>query len=194
MNSPRWHLAGLMLVIVPIALGLSALHSASELCASSLYTLVIVALLTAAFAGIFRRRTLGPPCAGFTLFGFAYLFLSFCPWTWLNPDGLRPPRLVTAVLLQRLHNAKIGPAKEWVEVRDTQPWQTTNLVFGPDDITPELPPSGTRLLSRVVYDISPFKQVAHSILALCAAGFGATLGLLVASRGQTQTNNSVGAG
>ncbi len=123
---------------------------------------------------------------GFALFGISYLVLTFGPWAWINPDGLRPPPLVTGMLLDQIQNAKLGLASNWEDRRDEiyLNGRLNQLSFGPADATLWPPPSGqsSGLTMYLVFDVSPYKQIAHSMLALVVGTLGAIVGRIVAPR------------
>lgn len=113
--------------------------------------------------------------------------MSFGPWNWVNPGGLRPPPLVTVVLLDQLERSGAGPTANWVEQRRTVtniPWESMN--FGPADMAPVPEPGANRLQLIVAWDISPHKQIAHSLCGLTAAVIGALAGYLIAARGRRE--------
>src|SRR5262249_28949096 len=137
MRRLRIPIAGLMLFLLPVAVGLAALRDPSELWASALFSLTVLALLASALGTAARRGASRMDFLGFTLFGGSYLTLAFWPWAWVNRDGPRPPRLVTGLLLDQIRESKLGPASNWEDNRDevglhSQPNQ--QLSFGPADL------------------------------------------------------------
>lgn len=186
MKRLRIRIAGLMLLLLPIAIGLAALRDPSELWASVLFSLTVLALLVSALGTAARRGASRMAFLGFTLFGITYLMLAFGPWPWVNPDGLRPPPLVTRMLLGQIRESKVGPAANWNDIRLEANWQghAQQLTFGPADLTIMPPPSGpvTPWSMYLVFDVSPYKQIAHSILALIAGTLGAIAGRVMAPR------------
>jgi hypothetical protein len=183
----RWlriPIAGLMLFLLPVAVGLAALRDPSEFWASALFTLIIFALLVSTLGTVARRGASRIASLGFTLFGLSYLVLVFGPWPWVNSDGLRPAPLVTRLLLDQLRERKLGPASNWEDRRDEigqhdQPNQ--QLSFGPDDLAIRPSPSpGGRPSKNLVFDVSPYKQIAHSVLAFVVGALGAIAGRLLA--------------
>jgi hypothetical protein len=70
----RSSLAGLMAVVIYVAISVAALKSASMLWASVLFTIVVVVLLTTTLSAFFSRS---PFLRGFIVFGWGYLALAF---------------------------------------------------------------------------------------------------------------------
>src|SRR5262249_20386454 len=124
MRRLRVPIAGLMLSLLPVAVGLAALRDPSELWASALFTLTILTLLVSVLGTVARRGASRMAFLGFTLFGSSYLILAFGPWPWVNPDGLRPPPLVTRMLLGQIREIKHGPAANWQDIRLEMNWQS----------------------------------------------------------------------
>ena len=119
MRRLRLHIGGLMLCFLPVAVGLAALRDPSEFGASALFSLTILALLVSVLGTVARRGAARMAFLGFAIFGISYLTLTFGPWAWINPDGLRPPPLVTRMLLDQVQKAKLGLAPNWEDRRET---------------------------------------------------------------------------
>ena len=186
MRRLRFPIAGVMLSILPIGIGLAALRDPSELWASALFTLTVLALLISILGTAARRGPARMAFLGFALFGASYLVLVFGPWHGTNPDGLRPPPLVTRPLLEWIRECNGGPGSNWDVVRLDESWPgpVQQLTFGPADLTlvpPRSRPVPTWSL-RIVVDVSPYKQIAHSMLALVAGALGAIAGRRIAPR------------
>jgi hypothetical protein len=186
MRRLRFHIGGLMLSLLPVAIGLAALLDPSEFRASALFSLTILALLTSVLGTVARRGAARMAFLDFALFGISYLVLTFGPWAWINPDGLRPPPLVTRMLLDQAQKAKPGLEPNWEERRERINWngRFNQLSFGPADATLMPLPSGqvSGLTMYLAFDISPYKQIVHSMLALVAGGLGAIAGRIMAPR------------
>jgi hypothetical protein len=179
-------IASLMLLLLPIAVGLAALRDPSELWASALFTLTVLALLVSVMGTVARRGASRMAFLGFALFGGAYLIPAFGPSPWFNPDGLRPPPLITRMLLDRIRESKVELASNWKDTRlDTQ-WygQFQQLASSPADLTVIRQPSGQvgTWSLRLVFDVSAYKQIFHSVLALVAGTLGAIAGRMITPR------------
>lgn len=179
-------IAGLMLFLLPVAIGLAALRDPSELWASALFSLTISALLVSALGTAARRGASRMAFLGFTLFGGSYLLLAFGPWAWVNPDGLRPPPLATRMLLDRIRESQVEPDANWKVISLGMSYGNAGmqLTFSPADLTNARSPSGSLSFRSmyVPYDVSPYKQIAHSMLALVAGTLGAIAGRIMAPR------------
>jgi hypothetical protein len=188
MTRLRVPIAGLMLFLLPVAVGLAALRDPSELWASALFSLTILALLVSVLGTVARRGASRIAFLGFTLFGTTYLILAFGPWPWINADGLRPPPLLTRILLDKFRESKVGPAANWAEMRIETDWRgySQQLTFGPADLTIIPPTTGGPVTVAqsmyLVFDASLYKQIAHSMLTLVAGTLGAIAGRIIAPR------------
>jgi hypothetical protein len=179
----RVPLAGLMLLLVPFAVGMAALHNPTEVWASTLFTLAILTLLIASLGAIGRRGRARMPFIGFTLFGASYLALVFSPSAWINSDRLRPPALVTVLLLDWARSSKLGASSRWEEMRDEVPGHINSLSFGPADLSAKLMPPGgrgTNVAEYVAFDVSPYKQIAHTLMSLTFGVVGSIASLISA--------------
>jgi hypothetical protein len=182
----RIPIAGLMLAILPLAIGLAALRNPSELWASALFSLAVLALLASALGTVARRGASRMAFLGFTLFGGCYLTWAFGPWVWFNRDGLRPPPLVTGMLLDRIQETQVGPTADWkgisygILLSSTRLQQTVRWA----DLANAPAPTGSLSVGSmyVPYDVSPYKQIAHSMLALLAGALGIFISRIVAPR------------
>jgi hypothetical protein len=175
-----------MLFLLPIAVGLAALRDPSELWASSVFSLTVGVLLVSALGTAARRGASRIAFLGFTLFGGSYLVLAFGPSAWINPDGLRPPTLVTRILLDRIRESQLGPAANWkvISVGISLPNTVVQIASSPADLTN--PQSSTGPLNiwslYIPYEVSPYKQIAHSMLALVVGTLGAVAGRILVAR------------
>lgn len=184
MRRIRFTIAALMSIILVAAIGLAALRDPSELWASAIFSLTVVGLLVSALAAIARTGAARLACLGFLLFAGAYLALSFGPWAWFNSEGLRPPPLISRLLLTQLREKGPGLAERWKDHGVGMAISNQNIHFsvGPADTV--FFASSSRPLSMyntvVPFDYSPYKQIAHSIFALIAGGLGAATGRFLA--------------
>ncbi len=184
MRGMRFTIAALMACVLVAAIGLAALRDPSELWASAIFSLTVVGLLVSALAAAARGGAARLACLGFFLFAGTYLALSFGPWAWFNSEGLRPPPLITRLLLGRLREQQPDLAERWKSHGTGLGISSTGIHFsvGPAD-TAVFAPSGKQISFYdpvVPFDYSPYKQIAHSIFALIAGGLGAATGRFLA--------------
>jgi hypothetical protein len=99
----RFHgsIAGLMAIMVPIALGLAALHEATQVWVNLVFNLVVAALLTATYEAKRHKGVAGLWWAGFASFGWAHLVLGLIGMPWGQSFGISPD-LVTQEVTGRL--------------------------------------------------------------------------------------------
>jgi hypothetical protein len=101
----RFSIGSLLAAITSCGVGLAALHSASALWASALFT-TIVAVLSAAILGAMASRGRHRlTWSGLAVFGWIYLAIVFGPWPF-NPDG--PPPLLTVPLLDAIQDSVVS--------------------------------------------------------------------------------------
>jgi hypothetical protein len=99
----RFHftIAGLMAVMIPVAVGLAAFQAASELWVNIVFNLVVAVLLAATYKAKCSRGIAGAWWAGFASFGWANLVLCLIGMPWGQHYGVAPT-LVTAEIAWRL--------------------------------------------------------------------------------------------
>jgi hypothetical protein len=176
----RITIAKSMALILFIAVALVALSRSSPLWASIVFTATLAAVLTATLGTVARRGRSRLAMAGFALFGWCHLAISFGPWPWLNNDGLRPPALLTKRLTEYVHykllNQESNPNP--LNVRTTQTWNDATLVL--NDPSRYSFRSGKGAF--VVISDSPSLQIMHCICSILFGFLGAALSLVVAGR------------
>lgn len=101
MGRYRVSIAGLMAVMIPVALGLVALREASQLWVDIVFNLVVASLLLATYKAIGSRGTAAARWAGFASFGWAHLVLGLIGMPWGQHHGVSP-NLVTLRLIERV--------------------------------------------------------------------------------------------
>jgi hypothetical protein len=77
--SPSLSVAGLMGLVLLLAVGFAALRDPAELWAGVFYSLMLVVLLAAALGAALRPGRARAPWLGFALFGWGYFLLTFGP-------------------------------------------------------------------------------------------------------------------
>src|SRR4051812_8111943 len=99
----RFHisLAGLMAIMIPLALGFAALQAATQVWVNITFNLVVAALLTATYQAKRHKGAAGAWWAGFASFGWAHLVLGLIGMPWGQHFGISPD-LVTQEVIGRL--------------------------------------------------------------------------------------------
>lgn len=196
----RVSIAGLMVVVLFVAVGVAALREATEVWSGVLFALTVAAMAFAGLRAAYREGTKRAFWAGFALFGSIYLALAFAPGaenrpplitgtalTWLHPRVARnaqPPMTVLA-----LRNGSLVTTT-WVDV-STQlvqpaPGMTGSGValtdFDSDgtlDVTVSPNPTAPRLVRRrfafTTSDPTTFARVGHCLLAVIVAMLGGVI-------------------
>ncbi len=83
MIRPRITIAGLMVIVLYVALGFAALTNANYFWADATYTLAIISIATALLGTIVRKGTARVPWIGYAVFGWTYVLLDVLP-SWVN--------------------------------------------------------------------------------------------------------------
>src|SRR5262249_33335957 len=175
-------LAPPMAIVLLIGVGLAALHSASVLWSSAVFTLTVAVLSAAVLGAMARRGRARMTWAGFALFGWVYLGTTFGPWA--DGNGVKAPPYVTRWGLD------YWDSKLW----SGGPIQTGRIDTGPpgEALVSRFPPVLTR---PIVWGISAgplamplvpppdafqFRRIGHCLAAILFSLVGAVLGRLLA--------------
>jgi hypothetical protein len=159
MKATRVSIAGMMGLILVVAVGLAGLKEGTYWWAWASVTLTVLALLVASLNAMFRPRRARPFWAAFALFGLTYLMLNFAEWSVPTAGNLGVP---TAWLLDELH-PRIHPIPEYEP--DPNP-MIVQLAL--QRITPRLKPGSKEWGGHIEY----YRQVGHSLAALAFATLG----------------------
>jgi hypothetical protein len=165
MSRLRFPIAGLMLIVLFVAVALAALRSTSELGASALFTLTLALLSTSVLMAIAYRGRTRITWAGFAIFGLTYLV-----GPWLNKDEIGPPPLLGTELLRKLQPyvfSGAGAGGRFV----------LNIGKTSNGLPPLPIPAGAFVINQTAY-----RQVSHLLGAIIFALIGAILGLLFPTR------------
>jgi hypothetical protein len=151
MNRLRFTIAGLMAIVLFVAIGFAALRNADELWASATYTLAI-AMISLAFVGAFVRKGKARAIwSGFAVFGLAYLLI-----------GLSP-QLKVVVPLYFTYTA------------GQRPTPVPLIQLGLHRLQPYVNPIPAGAVGSIPYD-----QVSHSLGIVLFGFIGAVMGRLLA--------------
>jgi hypothetical protein len=203
MRLPRFTIAGLMGLVVVVAVGVAALRFASETWAGVLLMLTLGVLGAAVLALHERAGVSRAWWRGFALFGWGYVVLALGPWA----SEAIAPHLPTTIGLDAL-NAKLhpgGPVQELsldysspISSTVTTPPSTgsSTIVVDPRmgsstialDTARAANTSATTLYSRLVAANSTpefFRRVGHCLWALLEACVGGLVGRACHATGST---------
>ncbi|SIO27235.1 hypothetical protein SAMN05444166_3380 [Singulisphaera sp. GP187] len=175
-----------MSIVVVIAIGFAALKKPTELWASAIFTLALVVFLTSILGAAACRGRSRMTWLGSALFGGAYLALCFGACPRINNEGLRPPPLLVTVLLNKLKSDGYLVAKDWTVAAVILPQNSSQLSVSPNEYEVNVaiaPPRNTFLTyTDLKFDVSPYKQISHSIGSLLFAAIGGLLSLAFTTR------------
>lgn len=164
----RFSIAGMMAVVVLLALGLAALRSPSSLSAGIAFLSVGAILLAAILGAVYHRGRRQAFWLGFALFGWSYFVLSLLP---LDRNEVSP-FLPTTRLLDEVHR-RVRPFPESVN-------PLTKVYF---EDTGDL--ENINQKEWFVLEWIYFRRLGQYLLALLAACLGGITGIVFhATRGQ----------
>jgi hypothetical protein len=176
MRLPRFTIAGLMGLVVVVAVGVAALRFASELWAGLLLMPTLGVLGAAVHAFHERAGSRRSWWRGFALFGWGYLVLAMGPWS----SEAIAPHLPTTMGLDALY-ARLHPKVEEVE-KDRRPLALRQYIdlVNASSATPSYVSIGNGKFVVVGSPPGPtpepFRRVGHCLWALLVAGVGGVVG------------------
>jgi hypothetical protein len=163
MARPRFTIAGLLGIVVFLAVGLAALRAATDAWDGGVFGVTLALLLVSVLLAVHRTGRRRAYWLGFALFGWAYLVMSLVPPVEARLpttkalaylDSKVPGRIVTSIAFSpdgRSIHTRHGPM---VRLWDAT---TGKLVAGPNDTSED------------------FVRIGHSLLALVLSFLGAHL-------------------
>ena len=179
----RFSIAGLMAMILLLAIGMAALRDPTTLWASALFTAAVI-LCTASFLGAMAHRgVLRFSWAGIAVFGWVYLIISLGPWPG-NLVGLPP--LLPSHLMDRFQAYIVsdGRTSYMIEERfdtDFKNMKTNRIIEGAGP--PQ--PGGFKTVDMTIY-----QQIGHSLGAMLFGIMGAFAGRFFAVRRERSANDA----
>jgi hypothetical protein len=173
MRLPRFTIAGLMGLVVVVAVGVAALRFASELWAGVLLMLTLGVLGAAVLA--FHERTGASRSwwRGFALFGWGYLVLAMGPWAAEAIAPHLPTTMGLDALYARMHPAgDVEPQREFYDLRLREARALLRELSRSSSIT-ATPPGGTvAFTAPTTPPAESFRRVGHCLWALLVACVG----------------------
>jgi hypothetical protein len=171
MKKPRFSIAGLLMGIPVVAIGLAALSRPSCLWASATFSLLLLALTVALIGVLYRRGHKQAFWSGCLICGSLYTVLSLAPWF----DSHIGPRLITTALLDLLYpktplllyspNTSIDPWMQWTGAPPDYPLTHPRFGFTMGS-TDEF--HGKRA-SMLMSTTDEFLLIGHSLFGMLAA-------------------------
>jgi hypothetical protein len=155
----RFSLLGLMALVAYTALACAALRYATELWASSLFTLAVLLFLFAVLAIALRSGPTRAGWIGFVLFGGGYLLLANGPWP--QADLVTNPAL--GWLQQKIHGETPAPAVGMATV--STPWINTVNTFTTSQVLLWDATAGRSLTTSAPPSAPTFVRIGHTLLS-----------------------------
>ena len=188
----RLSIAGLMAVVLLLAVGFAGLRAATALWASAMFTLAVALLAAAALGAAAIRGRPRMASLGFSLFGWVYLLSTFALWP--GPNGVSAPPFLTKALLDALQPAAKPPAAMTIdpgpagEMRTETPQIVPTFLPGNGNIA-VLVPFGGRVVNLLHY-----RRIGHTLAALAFGLLGGLLGGILSTRGDGRRRDAGASG
>ena len=192
MKGSRISIAGAMLAVVAVALGLAALARPSEMAANAAFTAALASLGAATLGAIYSRGARRAGWNGYLSFAGVYLAISIGPWL-ADPFG---PRLLTSTGINALYERMsyvpvLNGESIWIR-RGTDEYVLGRFSGDSTAVPPSLivdPRNGTGSFyttASQLRSLSPeaMRQLGHSLCAFIVGGIGAALARWFAAREQ----------
>jgi hypothetical protein len=181
----RFTVAGLIAVILLLAIGMAALRNPTELWASAVFTAAVSLFASSAVGAMAHRGVRRFTCAGLAIFGWVYLVFSFGSWM---GNSVGTPPLLPSCLLDYLqdHIVSDGKTPYTADVEyntfhsKTSVFRLTTPPSEPSTSTRQFAPSTAAGWRRV--NMTAYKQTGHSLGAMLFGILGAFAGRFFAAR------------
>jgi hypothetical protein len=165
----RISIAGMMLLVAVVALGVMGLREGTELWASATFTLTVVILLGAILSAVHGHGSRRAFWGGFVLFGWIYLLWIFRPGAYTNQE-LDVPPLLPSVLLDVV-DEHIHPAPQYIPDPNYRGGTPAMMPMAPSFMVTVGTPPGTPMIIKPgtvpwAGDITNYQQVGHCLAAL----------------------------
>jgi hypothetical protein len=193
MKRSLFSIAGMMALVVLIALGFGALRNPTLLWASLIFTATVAFLAMAILGTLARRGRARMTWAGVAVFGWLYLALSFGPMS--NANGVTYPPFLTQVLVdfwqsvrEASDKALLAQNPSWRLIREnSRPTGETILNGPPNAIWIQASSSPTSLPSLPpppvpFFDWQNLRRIGHSLGAVLFGLLGGLIGRVLARR------------
>jgi hypothetical protein len=155
----RFSLLGLMALVAYTAMACAALRYATELWASSLFTLAIFVYLFAVLAIVWREGATRAGWIGFLVFGGGYLLLANGPW----PQADLVTNRGLGWIEQQIHGETPTPALNVATV--SSPWINSTATFTTSQVLLWDTTTGRSLTSSTPSPAPTFVRIGHTLLS-----------------------------
>ena len=182
----RLTIAGLMTIVVFVAIGMVALRAQTEFWPSCLCTFVVFMLSTSTVYLIVARGLARSRWAGMAIFGWIYFVIAFGPW----PDNTcTPPPLLPLYALRSVQNYIFSAGQTAYVTARTLPKSSERLHEMVIPSPSATPPPG---VIPPTFDFDRYDQVSQLIGVILFGFLGAVVGRFIAARGaRTETDRDM---
>jgi hypothetical protein len=189
MKRSLFSIAGMMGLVLLIAVGFAALRSPTILWASLIFTATVAFLATSILGVISRRGRARMTWAGIAVFGWIYVALSFGPVT--NGNGVTCPPFPTQALIDYLRN--VHESTRTTLLAQNPAWGIERIQHPPEGETILNRPTNAIWLQRTggfppapaaipFIDWMDLRRIGHSLGAIVFGLLGGLIGRVLAPR------------
>jgi hypothetical protein len=179
----RFSVAGLMAVILLLAVGMAALRDPTILWASAIFTAAVILFAASLLAAMAHRGAQRFSWAGMAVFGWSYLIISFGPWP---GNSVGPPPLLPSSLLDHFQEYIVsdGKTRYYTSGIYIDYYKGTSGIRGSGPPTAAPPPGGFKNV-----DVTVYSQTGHPLGAMLFGIMGAFAGRFFAARRERSAND-----
>jgi hypothetical protein len=180
----RFSVAGLMAVILVLAIGMAALRDPTTLWASAIFTAAVILFAASLLGAMIHRGVRRFSWAGMAVFGWSYLVVSFGPWP---GNMVGPPPLLPSCLLDHYQHFIVSDGKTiyYTSGIYIDYYKSTTGIRGAGT-----PMGGGSIMGGIkTVDVTAYNQTGHSLGAMLFGIIGAFAGRFFAARRERSAND-----
>jgi hypothetical protein len=163
-------LAGLMVLVIIVGIGIAALRDATETWAGIVLLLTLGLLAVSILGVLYRNGGRRAWWVGFALFGWGFAALTLAPWS--KPEKL-PTRVLLNSLYARMSHRKVVTMEPFAASAGLDEGQFIVLDPSPShESLPGVPQGSDAVFAIGSIDLKAFRAIGHCLFALVAGVVG----------------------